>query len=301
MKISPVATPANTTGAMSAADPAPTMAQKVRSLRMSTNATPGRAEPAPAPAPAAADPLTIPDTLDPATADLEATQPLSPQFAALAKQRRALQVKEREIADREKALGAAAPVQGDVVTKAQLKSDPLSTLLDAGVTYDQLTAAILASQDGTGPEIQALKDEIKALKDGVETKFKDKEAQAEQQVLAEMRKEATLLIAEGDAFEMVRETKSIDDVISLIERTYRKTGEVLDVQEALQLIEDELLQDVLKVARINKVQSQIAPSAPPPPQQRPGMRTLTNRDTASVPMSAKQRALAAFHGTLKQR
>lgn len=298
MKIAPLSSPANTVGAVGANDPAPSMAQRVRSVRMNTNATPGRTEAPPAP-----ESLTNPDTVEPAPVEPEANEPLSPQLAALAKQRRALQVKERELADREKALAAQPPTQGDVITKAQLKSDPLSTLLEAGVTYDQLTEAILANQSGITPEINALKAEIKALKEGVDKTFSDRDAQSETRVLAEMQKVVTGLVAEGDTFELIRETKSVPSVMKLIKRTYDETGEVLSEQEACQFIEDELVQESLKIAGIGKVQSRLAPPAPvpPPPQQRAGMRTLTNRDTAQVPLSAKQRALAAFNGTLHKR
>jgi hypothetical protein len=295
MKISPMASPANI--APSAPDAAPAMA--ARTLRMNTNATPGRAdgqvEELPPAAPVAPK-LTNPDPNDPATATDEATQPLSPQFVALAKQRRALQ-QERQEFERQKAEAAKAPVQGAGIDVARLKSDPLGVLLENDVTYDQLTQAILANQNGSSPELQALKAKIAELETGVEKRFTDRDAQAEQQVLAEMKKDATTLAAEGEDFEMIRETGSIPDVMSLIERTYRESGEVLDVREAMTLIEDELVTESLKIAGIKKVQGRLAPPAPQPQQQqRSPMRTLTNRDTATVPMSRKARALAAFRG-----
>jgi hypothetical protein len=266
-------------------------------MKMNVNRTP---EFIPPPTPETAAPvqeLSISTDNETPKKEDEATQPLSPQYAALAKQRRALQVKERELAEREKAL--ATKSQGsDVVDLAKLKSQPLSVLLEAGVTYDQLTEAILANP--VNPELNALKAELAALKEGVDKKFIDQNTQAEQQVLAEMRKEATLIASQGDDFELVRETKSIPDVMQLIERTYRESGEVLDVKEALSLVEEYLFKEAQRLTGLKKLQSQ-SPAAPAPQsQQRPGMRTLTNKDTASVPMSAKQRALAAFYGTLKK-
>lgn len=295
MKISPIATTANTVSAVEGA----TILK--RSLKMATNVTPGLDE-----TPVEDEKINIPDTNietnDKAEAVSEETQPLSPQFAALAKQRRALQVKEREIADREKALAEQTPTQGDVVTKTLLKSDPLGVLLDAGVTYEQLTEAVLANQNGYNPEIRALKDKIAALEAGVDKKLTDRDAQAEKAALAEMQREAIQLSSQGDDFELVRETHSIPDVILLIEKTYHKTGEVLDVREALQLIETELFKDVMKTAGLKKVQARLAPTQPvlPPQQPQRQMRTLTNRDTASVALSRKARALAAFKGTLNK-
>ncbi len=296
MKISPLsATGVPTHGGAPADAPAPTMAQRIRSVRMNTNATPGRAPPQD-------QELTIPYKGDDSaqTAD-EATKPLSPQFAALAKQKRALQL-ERQALDREKAEFTQTSTQGAGVDLSRLKSDPLGVLLEQGVTYEQLTDAVLAHNDGVNPKVQALEAKLAALESGLDTKLKDRDAQQEQQALAEMRREALQLSAEGEDFEMVRETKSIPHVMTLIERTYRETGEVLAVREALRLVEDELVKDALKLAGHQKVQSQLAPRPSPQPLQQPRqMRTLTNRDTAQVPMTAKQRALAAFHGTLPKR
>ncbi len=282
MKISPMPGAA----ASPAVAPQATMA---RALKMTTNATPGREEPS------NSDPQ-----LEVSEAD-EVTQPLSPQFAALAKQRRALQVKEREIADKLKEIETRGATQAGGIDAARLKSDPLGVLLEAGVTYEQLTEAVLANQDGS--QIRALEAKIQALEEGVNKKLTDRDAQAEQQVLAEMKREASTLIAQGDEFEMVRETQSLPHVMTLIEKTYRETGEVLEVREALKLVEDELFKDSLRLAKLNKVQAQFAPPPPEPqPTQshRQSMRTLTNRDTASVPMSARARALAAFNGTLRR-
>lgn len=277
------------------------MAQKVRALRMTTNATPGYV-PEAAPDPASNPSLTIPDAIeDKDGAVVEATEPLSPQIAAVARAKRALQVKEREIADREKAVLAKETAAGGWIDPARLKSDPLGVLLATGVTYEQLTEAVVNSSDAN-PKMQALEDKMRLMEEGFEKKLTDRETQAEQAALAEMRREAVLLSSQGEDFELVRETNSIPAVMTLIERTYRESGEVLDVRAALKLVEDELFTDSLKLANLKKIQSQFAPAAPvsQPPQLQRQMRTLTNRDTASVALSRKARALAAFNGTLKK-
>jgi hypothetical protein len=87
--------------------------------------------------------------------------------------------------------------------------------------------------------------------------------------------------------------------MTLIEKTYRETGEVLDVSEALQLVEDHLINESLRIASINKVQSKLQPQMKPQTMQ-PQMKTLTNKDNARVQETRKARALAAFHGQLKK-
>lgn len=265
----------------------------IRKIKMRTNASPERFNQEVIETEASPE-STTPDATE-QVPGLEETKPLTPQFAALAKQRRALQVKERELADREKAMGTSS---ADLV--ARLKSQPLSVLQEHGVTYDQLTEAILSNQSNSNPELEALKAEVKALKEGVDKTFTDRDAQAEQQVLAEMQREAELIVKQGDDFEMVRETQSLPDVMDLILRTYKETGEILDVPEALRLCEEDLLTESLKIARFKKVQSRLAPPAPPLPPQSKTMRTLTNRDTASPVMDRRSRAIAAALGTLKK-
>jgi hypothetical protein len=293
MKISPVPPAGAPMGAVEGSSPS------VRSLRINTNATPGRVEAQVEnlpPVAAKAEELPI---SDPNGEVVEESQPLSPQYAALARQRRALQVKEREIQDRERALETKAADKGDSVLKAQLTSNPLQTLLDAGVTWDQLTQAVVDYQNGPNAELRDLKNQVKSLEEGFEKKLTDRESQQEQQVLQQITREATRLSAEGEDFELVRTNKSVPKVVDLIKRTYDKTGEVMDTHEALQLVEEELLKDVLQKASSKKVQSKIAPAPPPQPVRQNQMRTLTNRDTAQVPMSPKARALAAFHNQLK--
>lgn len=289
MQISPLPSTFNTV--TQPAGSQPSAVQELRKITMKTNANPQVYEPSMQ----ELDPVAeATQTNEPTDGD-DANQPMSPQFAALARQRRALQVKERELADREKAVQNPTP-EKDSIPLARLKSDPLSVLLESGVTYEQLTEAILSTQ--TNPDISNLKSQVKTLEESFDQKLLERDQRAEKQALAEMRREAEQLVV-GEEYEMVRGTGSIPDVMSLIERTYRENGDILDVREALQLIEDELFSEAQKMVGFKKVQSQFQP-AQPDMQRAVGMRTLTNKDTASVPMSPRARALAAFSGTLKR-
>lgn len=286
MKITPMSAPSNTVAAPEGGAPS------VRRLSMPTNATTPTLDTVPA------QESVISDSNRQGTSEsAEVTQqPLSPQLAAIAKQRRALQVKEREIAQREAML--SQPTSQGWIDPAKLQSDPLSVLLESGVTYDQLTEAILSSQGNQ--EINSLKAEIKALQEGVDKRFTDYTSQQEQQILSEMKREAEML-AKDDSFEMVRHTNSIPDVMELIDRTYKATGEVLDVAEAMRLVEDHLVEETLKIASLKKVKERITtPPSSPMAKSEPAMRTLTSRDNARVVQDRKARALAAFHGMLKK-
>jgi hypothetical protein len=239
------------------------------------------------------------DTTEP-TPVIEETKPLDPQFAALAKQRRALQARERAIADKEKALEAKANTPpADQALIARLKAAPLSVLQEHGVTYDQLTQDILSNQ--SNPEIAALKAEIKALKEGVDRTLSEKDQQAEQQVLQAIQREVIQKAAVSDEYEMIRTTRSQNDVKELIHRTFKETGEVLDTEEAMKLVEDELVNEAVKIASTKKLKTKLG-SKPTPQQQQPQqtIKTLTNRDTARPIMDRRSRAIAAALGNLKR-
>ncbi len=291
MKITPMMTPANTTHAVGAVEGSSSAtAPSPRKMTMNTNATPEWQRPQ-----AQVENLPpAPHQPESENQSVDRNQPISPQFAALAKQKRALQVKERELAEREKTLQVQPGT--DHVELSRIKSDPLRVLLDAGVTYEQLAQAIMANPQN--PEINELRTELKSYKEDFQKQLSERDAQAERQVLAEMRQDANQL-AQSEEFELVRETRSIPSVMKLIERTYREQGEVLDVKEAMQLVEQELFKEAQRLTKAKKVQSQFQP-AMPPVQRTQGMqmRTLTNRDTAQPPISAKQRALQAFWGQL---
>ena len=245
------------------------------------------------------------DHNEPAAVD-EETKPLSPQFAALAKAKRAHQVKEREIAQREAALKTQSPA-GNEDLIAKLKSNPLGVMLENGVTYDQLTEAIIAQQNGNTPEITALKAELAALKEHVGNQFTTRDQQAEQQVLADIKKEA-IQLAKSEQFEAIREARAENQVVELIHRTWKKTGEILDTHEAAELVENQLIDEALPFAKLSKVQKRLTPAEaaqvevqlPTPKPNTKIMRTLTNRDTASPIMDKRARAIAAMQGTLKK-
>lgn len=274
----------------------------VRKIKMRTNVSPDRQEVSvEAGEPAPVIPNSTPSEPNEVSPVVEETKPLDPQFAALAKQRRALQAKERELLDREKALTSQPASVGADELKARLKSDPLSVLQESGVTYDQLTEAILSSQSGITPEIIKLRKQVEDLEKGFEQKLSEKDTQAEQQVLAEIRRDIDKQSAQGDEFEMIRATSSQPEVQELIHRLWKETGEVLDVSEAMQLVEDDLINESLKLANTQKVKSRLTPT--PLQQQSPQqkqIRTLTNRDSAAPQKSRRDRAIAAFFGNLKR-
>lgn len=281
------------------------MKQNIRSLKMRTNVSPDRITES-ITEPIVAETTTAPVTQDQnnaistnsETQDPGATKPLSPQFAALAKQRRALQ-QERAALEQEKARLTQLSTDGNSIKLDQIKSDPLSVLEKAGVTYEQLTEAILSGQSNPASQhIRALEAKIQALEQGLDSKFTERDQQAEQQVVSEIRREAAQLVATGDEFKYTRAMRKAPDAARLVHEHWKQTGEVWDTHYALGLIEAECKKEY------EALTSQLTPAQKAEIQQqaeRPqGMRTLTNKDTARPNMSRRERMLAAFNGTLKK-
>lgn len=275
-----------------------------RSIRMRTNANP-----------ASMSDLSLVtnenknlETTSEANKALEDTKPISPQLLALEKQKRALQVREKELLAREEALKTQAPVQtGEFdAYRARIKQDPLGVLFDEGFTYEQLIESVANGPSKPNPELNALRNELKALKEGLDTQNKglsEKEQAAEQTALKQIKADITAVVAADDNFEMIRATNSQQDVVDLIERTYRKHGYIMDQGEALEAVENYLMAESMKLAKVKKLQSQLGVNyQQTQPSQSQGksnqMRTLTSRDGSSPNLSARERAIMAFHGKL---
>ena len=213
------------------------------------------------------------------------------------KEKRALQVKERELAQREEALKTQSP-SDDFISKADLLANPLK-IFEAGLTYDQLTEAILNNPNGqTNIDLE---NKIKALEERLDSKFSERDQTAEQQVLAQIKRDVTSLVDTGEEFEAIKAANASQKVVDLIHRTWKQTGEVLGEREAADLIENQLIEDALPFTKLKKVQSRLTPQevvtqqAPTQDPNRRVMRTLTNRDSsAGGSQSRRDRMLSGF-------
>ncbi len=253
---------------------------------------------------------------------------ISRQFAQLARQEKALRAKaqqqEQSIKAREAAIQAreaelaskSTEDRSGYLSREALKADPLSALAEAGISYEELTQQII-NQQPVDPRLQQtitqLKQEIQQLKMSTEESKKsyaDNQAQAYQAAVKQITADVNNLVSSNPEFETIKFTGSTKDVVDLIERTYHQDGILLSVEEAAQQVEDYLVEESLKLAKIEKIRQKLhsvapkAPSsqaqqpAPKSPQQQP-MKTLTNATSSSRQLSARERALLAFKGELK--
>lgn len=255
---------------------------------------------------------------------------LEQQFKDLARQERILraraQKQAQELKSQQEALKAReAELQAKQqayeqgwISKDKFKQDPLSVLEEAGVTYEELTQRLLNPLDTrVSSEIQALKNEIKALRAANdEAKVEAQKTQTEQYqaALKQIKQDVTDLVKQDpNTFEAIAKTNSIDDVVELIERTYQKDGIILSVDQAAQEVEDYLVEEGFKsLSRIEKIKKRLevdGAKVTPKPQekqqtqannaettQQSTTKTLTNAMGSTRKLSARERAIARASG-----
>lgn len=248
-------------------------------------------------------------------------EPLSAQYAQLARKEKAIRAQAQKVrADqaaikaREDAIKAKeAEMLGQYIPKSRISEDPLSVLSENGVSYDVLTQKILNApspeQQELNRTISVLKQEIQSLRDEQsknQKQYQDKQTQDYQQAIKQIKTEVVQLVKTNDSYEMVNSTNSVDDVVELIEKTFQKEGIVLSVDEATQAVEDYLTEEAIRLAGLKKIQSRMKPATPPPAQQAPTAgkqqqetKTLTNAAGTSRTISKRDRAILAFKGELK--
>jgi hypothetical protein len=251
------------------------------------------------------------------------------KFQEIARQERILRAKAQkqlqEIKAREDALNAqkaaleAREKQFDTsryVDKQRLKADPLGVLAEAELSYDELTQQLL-NQAPKDPRVDAqisrLEQTIKALEaklEDTDKSYKQQQSEAYQQAIKQMRRDTEALVKQNaEEYEAIAKTDAIDDVVELIEATYKKDGIVLTVEEAAKEVEDYLIEESLKtVSRIEKIKKRLNPpsvSTTPakveepkkqPQTEQPQVKTLTNAIASTRKMSARERAILAFKG-----
>ena len=260
--------------------------------------------------------------------------PESRRFAQLARQEKAIRQKAQEIRAQEQALQQRQaelesreqgyrqqppPDQTKYVSRDMFKNDPISALSELGLSYEEITNAYI-NHTPQDPRVQAtiskLEAKLAALEAANETAQKQSvEAQTQQYQAAikQLKTDTKALVDSDPNFETIKATRSHDDVVDLIEQTYKKDGILLSVEEAAQQVEDYLLEEAMRLTNIKKIKAKLAQNSAPKAQTQTAktsaatanepkqtqMKTLTNNTASTRQLSSKERAILAFKGQLK--
>jgi len=231
----------------------------------------------------------------------EATsQPLSPQFVALAKKEQAIRKKLQELKAQQESFERE---RANYVAKESLRENPLSALNELGLTYDKLTELQLSQQNPdpnqqTLEQIEKLKAQLEERLTSFDKKLEDRDKQAYDAAVNQIRKDVELLVDSDPSYETIKASGEIGAVVELMERVFQKEGTVLSVEEAAKLVEDALterelqrLQSLLKVSKLKQrlgavEKTQQQKEVQPQPQP-----TLSNTQSVNRPLSARERAI----------
>ena len=235
---------------------------------------------------------TTPAETPVATPAAEARDPLASRFAALSRREREVREQARVAKEAAKSLEEYERVRG------LAKSDPTKLLEHFGLDYDAVTRHVLDQVEGAGgaeaariKKLEARIAEIDAKREEITTRY---ERDQQSQVVAQHRAGLERLVAAGgEKFELVaaRGGAALDEVQKLLPAYYEQTGRVLSDEEALELIEGELLkqerENLERLRGTKKLGTAFAAKAAdertdaPAGATRPT--TLTNGQSAPVP------------------
>lgn len=253
---------------------------------------------------------------------------ISSQYAVLARKEKAIRAKaiqqDQAFKAREAALTAreaelttkATQDLTNYISKDKLKQNAYLAMQEAGVTYDELSQQALNAQSPEFQQMQAMREEmrqelqqLREEQGNTKKSLEQQQTQAYQQALNQIRTEAKDLVSTDPAYETIKATRSVNDVVELIERTFNEDGRLMTVEQAATAVEDHLVEEAMKLSQIKKIRARLyknsdaaaTQSNNAKPASSPGknMTTLTNSVGSTRQLSARERALLAFKGELK--
>lgn len=251
-----------------------------------------------------------------------------PRLEALARKERALSKQMRAFREERKAFEAEKSSRLDSQSwKQKFMEDPGAV----GLTYEEIQNRYLTQPSPEQQREADLKREIEAVKKSQEElaqRTADSQKQAYDQALKQISREVSSLVEANKDFELVKAYEASDQVVSLIEETYKEEGVLLTTEEALREVEGYLMEQAQKILTLEKLKAKIQPPAEtsaPQAEEKVGMSprssassnkiTITSSQTRPTTlthamsqastrpagtMTSRERAIAAFKGQLNK-
>lgn len=243
----------------------------------------------------------------------KATEAQDPRFEALARKEKQLHRMRKEIeSERQQLKSKITEYETGYVPKQRITEDPFGVMTEAGLTYDKLTEMLLNSPNMNDPTTRALFAKVKALEDKQTQAARAQEENQQRQyqdAVKQIGNEVKMLVSSNAAYETIKEMGMEEAVVELIEQTYNSEGILMDNEEACRQVEEHLLAEGERFAKLSKIQNRLKPkteepvSSPTTNTQSQAPKTITNALNAQPTkrLSEKERiarALAAFKGQL---
>ncbi len=274
--------------------------------------TPARREPldlasiAPPPSGLAegAEPVQVDHSVETPKPATEAnSEPLSPQFVALARRERQIRKAQQDL---KAAQDAWKQEQAEYIPKKQLTSETLKVLSEAGITPDKLVELQINQAASQDPQqillnrIAELESKLNGIVDPENGELAKRDKAAYDQVVSQIRQDAKLLVDSNPSFGTIKSEGKLDDVVTLITRVFDEEGIALDVEEAAQLVEDKLSENLYKryeqLSKYEKIKAKLgkaleASEATPAQPTQPTINTLTHTGASQRQLSPRERAI----------
>lgn len=238
----------------------------------------------------------------------------NPQMEAFARKERQLRKMQTDLqSERQRLEAESTKYKTDYIPKSRFQEDPLSLFAEMGYDTEKLSQLLIDAPNANDPTVRMFQQKIKALeeKQNAAEKRAVEATQAQyDQAKKQIANEARMLVDSSSDYETIKSAGMHDAVTEWILQTFEESGVLMDVAEAARQVEEKLVDEGMKYAKIPKVQQRMQPVAPaqtkPAPSQQPQIRTitqnLTQQTSSGKSMTAAEkraRAIAAFQGTLK--
>ena len=232
----------------------------------------------------------------------------SKKFAALSRKEKAMREREdqysRKIEDLERRLEEMnrkpePEKKPEIPLEWRLKQNPLKALEEMGLGYDQLTE--LALNDGKlTPDLQMqlirseLENDYKSKFEELENRLQERE-EAEVEAKYENAKhnfmsEIESAVASDEKYELINSSNGEELVYNVIEEHYNETGNILEIDEAAQAVEEYLEAEVEKMLKLEKVSRKLGRVAEEPFEpRRQSSPTLSNAHSAQAYKGASKK------------
>ena len=248
-----------------------------------------------------------PSVQPPEKAPEATSQPLSPELAALARKERQLRKAQQEFKAQQDAWKQA---QANYVPKERLTSETLKVLAEAGITPDKLVELQINQATAQDPQqillnrIADLESQLKSITDPENGTLAKRDQEAYNSAVAQIRQDAKLVVDSNPAYGTIKSEGRTEDVVELITKVFDQEGVVLDVEEAANLVEEKLVDNLYKqyekVSKYEKIKARLGKAAEPPPEANNAQpspsntaktNTLTNAGASTRQLTPRERAI----------
>lgn len=262
----------------------------------------------------------------------EKTDEFAPRFAALSRKEKNIRQRERaleqEVSEyrawkaKQDAPKEEVQTEKELPLEFRLKKDPLGTLEQLGLTYEDLTKMVLNDGEMSADmQMKLMREEIerdyRSKYEEIENKLKLKEQQEAESKLSsaveKFKSDINSLVDSSEEYELIQANDAYDLVYDVIEQYYEEStqesgeGKILSIEEAAAQVEQYLEEEAQKLfERSNKLKSRLTSAskpAAPTPRQSPTLSNshavTGNQNTSTDRMLSREESIAQLANQIK--